>query len=276
MPSLAGKTCVITGAGRGLGRAIAETFAREGGAIVGAARSETELGELKTAVEAAGARCIVERCDVTRPEDIARLAAAADAAFGGIDVWVNNAGGFTSNPAGMGEWLDLDAAGVDAMLHLNVTAQVLGAKAAAVSMRRHGRGGSIIFMSSIAGLYSTPGGEGLYGACKAALNHITQTMATEFGQYNIRVNGIAPGLIETPLTAPFFPTPEEKRRRSAYYPLSRIGQPADVANAALYFASDEAGWVSGATLLVAGGATFTSDPYRYLQARSGNAIPSML
>jgi NAD(P)-dependent dehydrogenase (short-subunit alcohol dehydrogenase family) len=129
---------------------------------------------------------------------------------------------------------------------------------------RAGGGGSIIFLSSIDSLYAAPGGEGIYGACKAAINNITQTMAVELGQHRIRVNAIAPALVETPLTAPWLSKPEDRSLRSKFYPLRRVGQPPDVAAAAVYFASDEAEWVSGAVLLVSGGAVVTSDPYRYL------------
>jgi len=150
------------------------------------------------------------------------------------------------------------------MLRLNLRAQVFGAQAAARAMRAQGTGGSIIFISSIDSLYAAPGGELIYGACKAALNNVTQTAAVELGQYGIRVNAIAPAVVETPLTAPWLASEEDRRKRSAFYPLRRIGQPPDVAAAAVYFASDEAAWVSGAVLLVSGGAVMTSDPYRYL------------
>src|SRR5207302_6290951 len=104
-------------------------------------------------------------------------------------------------PGGMSEWLEVSEAGWDAMLALNLKAQVFGAQAAARAMRQKG-GGAVIFLSSISGLYAAPGGEGIYGACKAAINNITQTMAVELGQHGIRVNAIAPAVIETPLTAP--------------------------------------------------------------------------
>src|SRR5262249_40477947 len=97
-----------------------------------------------------------------------------------------------------------------------------------------------------------------------AINNITQTMAVELGQYQIRVNAIAPAVVETPLTAPWLATESDRKARSAFYPLRRVGQPPDVAAAAVYFASDEAAWVSGSILLVSGGAVMTSDPYRYL------------
>ena len=264
MFSLAGKTCVITGASRGLGKGIALAFAEQGADVVLAARTRADLEKVGSEVEAKGRRAHLVTADVT---DLAQLQKIADAgvdAFGRIDVWVNNAGGFVSDPGGNAEWLDVTESGWDAMLRLNLTAQVFGAQAAARAMRKSGKGGSIIFLSSIDSFYAAPGGEGIYGACKAALNNITQTMAMELGQYGIRVNAIAPAVVETPLTAPWLATPEDRRQRSMFYPLRRVGQPSDVAAAAVYFASEAASWVSGSVLLVSGGAVMTSDPYRYM------------
>jgi NAD(P)-dependent dehydrogenase (short-subunit alcohol dehydrogenase family) len=263
MFALTGKSCVVTGASRGLGRAIALAFADQGADVVLAARSRPDLESLCAEIEAKGRRAVVQPTDVT---DIPQLTAAAEAArraFGRLDVWVNNAGGDTSIAGGWSEWLDATEEGWERMLALNLKAQVFGAQAAARVMRENG-GGSIIFMSSIDSLYAAPGGEGIYGACKAAINNVTQTMAVELGQHGVRVNAIAPAVVETPLTAPWLATPADRKLRSAFYPLRRVGQPADVAGAAVYFASDEAAWVSGAVLLVSGGAVVTSDPYRYL------------
>ena len=264
MFSLAGKSCVVTGASRGLGRAIALAFADQGADVVLAARSVGDLERVRREIEAKGRRALVQPTDVTDLRQLQALAAAAVARFGRLDVWVNNAGGDSSIEGGWGEWLDVTEAGWDRMLQLNLKAQVFGAQAAVRAMRDGGRGGSIVFLSSIDGLYAAPGGEGIYGACKAALNNVTQTMAVELGQYGIRVNAIAPALVETPLTAPWLATEADRKARAAFYPLRRVGQPPDVAAAAVYFASDEAAWVSGAVLLVSGGAVMTSDPYRYL------------
>ena len=261
---LDGKACVVTGASRGLGRAIALAFAEQGADVVLAARTVPDLEQLGGEIEAMGRRAVVAPTDVTDLAQLRALAETAAARLGRLDVWVNNAGGDPSIPGGWAEWLDVTEAGWERMLALNLKAQVFGAQAAARVMRARGSGGAIIFLSSIDSLYAAPGGEGIYGACKAAINNITQTMAVELGQHGIRVNAIAPAVVETPLTAPWLATPEDRRKRSAFYPLRRVGQPPDVAAAAVYFASDEAAWVSGAVLLVSGGAVMTSDPYRYL------------
>ena len=261
---LTGKSCVVTGASRGLGRAIALAFADQGANVVLAARSVGDLAKVRTEIEAKGRQAVVNQTDVTEVSQLAAAAEAARQAFGRLDVWVNNAGGDTSITGGWAEWLDVTEAGWERMVALNLKGHVFGAQAAARIMRAQGTGGAIIFLSSIDSLYAAPGGEGIYGACKAAINNITQTMAVELGQHRIRVNAIAPAVVETPLTAPWLATPADRKRRSAFYPLRRVGQPSDVAAAAVYFASDEAAWVSGAVLLVSGGAVMTSDPYRYL------------
>jgi 7-alpha-hydroxysteroid dehydrogenase len=264
MFSLTGKSCVVTGASRGLGRAIALAFADQGADVVLAARSRDDLEQVRAEIEARGRRAVVQLTDVTDVGQLTAAAAAAARAFGRLDVWVNNAGGDTSIAGGWAEWLDVTEAGWDRMLQLNLKAQAFGAQAAARVMRDGKTGGAIIFLSSIDSFYAAPGGEGIYGACKAAINNITQTMAVELGQYRIRVNAIAPAVVETPLTAPWLATEADRKARAAFYPLRRVGQPSDVAAAAVYFASDEAAWVSGAVLLVSGGAVVTSDPYRYL------------
>ncbi len=259
-----GKVCVVTGAGRGIGYAIAMTYAKNGGEVFGVARSVEELAKLKKDVESIGGVAFVMKTDVTKKSDVDALAAVAVEKYGTIDVWVNNAGGFVDGA--LCDWIDVEPDAMERMWRLNVSSFVFGAQAAARVMRASGKGGSLIFISSLDALNACPGGEGCYGAAKAAITHIMQTMAVELGRYNIRVNAIAPGLVQTPLVEPFLSTPESIKQRSRYYPLGRIGQPSDVANAALYMASDASSYVSGATLLVSGGAIFNSDPIRYLQS----------
>lgn len=264
MQDMSGKTCVITGAGRGLGRAMALKFARSGANVVGGSRNVADLRSLEDEIGSFGGNVATVQCDINSHEDIARLPQAAAEKFGSLDVWINNAGGLTPHADSMAEWIDVNIETVRAMFSFNVVAQIACAQLAAKAMREHEKGGVILFLNSISGQYTTPGGEGLYGACKSTLTHITGTLAAELGQYGIRVNGIAPGLIETELTKPFLSTEEDRRNRSRFYPLGKVGEPDDVANAALFLSSDEAKWISGATLLVTGGATFASDPYRYL------------
>src|SRR5258708_22022916 len=206
MFSMSGKICVVTGAGRGLGGGIALAYAEQGADVVLASRTQADLDEVAGLVRAKGRRALVHGDDVTDLAQIAALAAAAVAEFGRIDVWVNNAGGFSDVPGATTEWLEISEAGWDAMLGLNLKAQVFGAQAAARAMRKSGTGGSIIFLSSIDSLYAAPGGEGIYGACKAAINNIVQTMAVELGHYGIPVNALSPAGIRTPPNPPRPPT----------------------------------------------------------------------
>lgn len=269
MFSLKGKTCVVTGAGKGIGRAICRAFAHQGAHVLGAARSDADLDALAAEVAASGGTIAVQRTDVTDAAQLERLGTFAVQKFGGIDTWVNNAGGFVPDAEAQTEMIDVAQSTIDAMFRLNVTAQILGAQVGVRAMRASGRGGLLLFMSSIDSLYAVAGGEGVYAACKAALNSLTQTMAVELGQYRIRVNAIAPAVVMTPLTMPWFPNEAVRRERSSFYPLGRLGEPEDVAAAAVYLASDEAAWVSGAVLLISGGAVYTSDPYRYLMKLGG-------
>ena len=269
MFSLEGKTCVVTGAGKGIGRGICRAFAAQGAHVVGAARSDSDLDALAAEVTAAGGSIAVRPTDVTDANQLERLGSFAQEKFGQIDVWVNNAGGFAPDAESQTEMIAVKESTIEAMFRLNITAQILGAQVGARAMRASGRGGLILFMSSIDSLYAAPGGEGVYAACKAALNSLTQTMAIELGQFRIRVNAIAPAVVMTPLTSPWFPDEAVRRERSSFYPLGRLGEPQDIAAAAVYLASDEAAWVSGAVLLISGGAVFTSDPYRYLMKLAG-------
>jgi NAD(P)-dependent dehydrogenase (short-subunit alcohol dehydrogenase family) len=271
MFSLKGKTCVVTGAGKGIGRAMCFAFARQGANVVGGARSDADLDALAAELAATGGTIAVQRTDVTDANQLECLGTVAVNRFGRIDAWVNNAGGFVPDAGAQLDLIDVAESTIEAMFRLNVTAQILGAQVGARAMRASGRGGLLLFLSSIDSFYAAPGGEGVYAACKAALNSLTQTMAVELGQFRIRVNAIAPAVVVTPLTMPWFPNETVRRERSNFYPLGRLGQPEDIAAAAVYLASDEAAWVSGAVLLISGGAVYTSDPYRYLMKLSSEA-----
>jgi NAD(P)-dependent dehydrogenase (short-subunit alcohol dehydrogenase family) len=192
-------------------------------------------------------------------------------ALGGVDILVNNAGGGLDAPGAGGELVDTTPEGFDYVFRLNVRSPVYATTAAAKHMIAGGRGGAILNIVSIDGLFPAPT-EALYGAAKAAMINFTQCLAYELGRHKIRANAIAPGVVETQLTADWLKTPEMRQDRSSFYPLGRVGKVDDIANAAVYLCSDEAGWVSGITLLVAGGSLATSDVFRI--TRKHNPVPA--
>ena len=269
MFSLKGKSAVITGAGRGIGRAIALAYAESGADLVIASRTESQLEEVASLAREHGVSVVVAPTDVMAINELQATIDRAVEEFGKLDILVNNAGG----DAGAGGWdllIDVTEEAWDGLYQLNTKAPLFGMQHAVRIMRKQGHGGSIINIVSIDAVSSAPY-EALYGSAKAALDSLTVTMAVETGQYGIKVNAIAPGLIDTPLVASALQTPEDRIKRASFYPINRIGEPEDCAAAAVFFASDEAGWISGQTLLVSGGANAASDTVLYLH--SVNALP---
>jgi 7-alpha-hydroxysteroid dehydrogenase len=158
----------------------------------------------------------------------------------------------------------------DAMYAINVRTPLFAAVAACRLMARQGRGGAILNIVSIDAVFPAPT-EGIYGSAKAALVNLTKVLAYEAGKDRIRVNAIAPGVIETRLTEPWLRTAEQKADRASFYPLNRVGVPDDIAAAAVYLCSEEAAWVSGNVLYVTGGQLATSDVFRWVRAH--NPVP---
>ena len=264
MFSLQGKAAVVTGAGRGIGRAIALAYAEQGADVVLTSRTEGELEEVAGLVRRLGRKAVVAPADV---RDLLAIRAVIDgcvAEFGKIDILVNNAGGASGTTGGKGLLIDVNEEGWDAIYQFNVKAPFFAILQAAGYMRDLKMGGSIINILSIDGVTPAPK-EALYGSAKAALASLTAALGVELGQYNIRVNAIAPGLVDTSLVSSGLQTPDDRQYRASFYPINRIGKPEDVAAAAVLFASDEAGWISGQTMLVAGGMPATSDLFRFLQ-----------
>jgi 3-oxoacyl-[acyl-carrier protein] reductase len=237
---------VVTGAGSGIGRATALRFAAEGAALVvndvdpGAARRV--VGE----IEAAGGSARPAPGDVTRPETAGTLADAALAAFGRLDVFHNNAGGAMPTPIAA-----TDTARWRRDLELNLDAVWYGTLAALRVMVPQRRG-CILTTSSGAGLGAVHG-LSAYGAAKAAVIQLMRSVALEYGPLGIRANAICPGSMETPQLRAWLDTQPGGDRLAAGIPLRRLGFPEEIANAALFLASDEASYVTGATLVVDGG-----------------------
>jgi NAD(P)-dependent dehydrogenase (short-subunit alcohol dehydrogenase family) len=195
---------------------------------------------------------------------------AAARELGSLDVLVNNAGGITDLPGSIGPLAETTVEAFDAMYAINVRTPLFASLAACRLMARQGKGGAIVNIVSIDAVFPAPT-EGIYGSAKAALVNLTRVLAYEAGKDRVRVNAIAPGVVETRLTEPWLRTDEQRVDRASFYPLNRVGVPDDVAGAAVYLCSEEAGWVSGNVLCVTGGQLATSDVFRWVRAH--NPVP---
>jgi 2-deoxy-D-gluconate 3-dehydrogenase len=247
--SLAGKVAVVTGASRGIGRAIALGFAEAGADVAVAARSVDDLETLAKEIDALGRRALAIRTDVTVREDIETLIDRTATELGGLDVLVNNAGGsnFTSPLVG------LRPAGWDKLRTLNLDSVFHGTQLAAQKMLEHG-GGSIIQISSVAGIEGAPG-LSPYSAAKGGVRLFTQAVAKELAGSGVRVNSIAPGWIDTPLNDWMTGDEGILHTIEAMIPMGRIGTADEIVGAAIYLASDASSFVTGTTLVVDGGQT---------------------
>lgn len=239
MRGLAGKKAVVTGASKGLGAAIATALAEAGAQVTVVARDAAELA----AFAAGHDRLEPWAADILDPAFAAALEARD------IDILINNAG--TNQPMLMA---DVPVDVLDMMLNLNVRSAYLAAQAAVRVMIRQGRGGAIVNITSQMGHVGSPG-RTVYCMTKHALEGLTKAMAVELAPHNIRVNSLAPTFIETPMTKPMLDKPEFRSFVDSMIPLGRIGQPEDVAAAALYLVSPAANMVTGTSLLVDGGWT---------------------
>lgn len=243
---LSDTVALVTGAGAGIGRATAELFAREGARVVIADRNLPGAEETAGRISAAGGDALAVEVDVARAEAVASMAERAIAAFGRVDVLVNNAGLSSGD-----DILQIDEETWDLNLAVVLKSVFLCSKALLPGMLERRRG-AIVNVSSVNGL--TGLGEEAYGAGKAGMINLTQNMAIKYGPSGVRVNCVCPGTVRTPIwEARLARDPRVFDRLAAWYPLGRVGDPDDVARAILFLASDEAAWITGAVLPVDGG-----------------------
>ncbi len=245
---LQGKVAIVTGASRGIGRAIAEAYAAAGARVVLSGRRPEGLAAVAAAIEESGAEALPVPAHNGDKAALQALAKAAEDAFGGVDILVHNA---ATNPH-FGPLLSAE----DSMWQKTLEVNLLGVfwLTQAVVPMMTAAGGKIINIASINGL--RPGrGQGIYSATKAALISLTQTLALELGPANIQVNALAPGLIQTAFARALWQDEERRRAVEARAPSGRIGQPADLTGIALYLASAASDFTTGQVFVVDGGLT---------------------
>ncbi len=240
-PDLAGKIAVVTGAGGGIGRAMAAAFRQQGATVVA---TDLELAALS------GVDADCRQLDVTQAQAVRELADAVAAQYGALDVWVNNAGFMARMPA-----MDLDEAAWQRTMDINLKGTFFGAQAAARHMIAQGSG-AIINLSSYAGVKPRPNCAD-YAAAKAGVAHLTQCLALEWSPKGLRVNAIAPGFIETPMSSWMHADAATYAEYVERLPARRVGQPSEIADAALYLASQASAYVTGHVLMVDGGVSKT-------------------
>lgn len=246
---LGGKVAIVTGSSRGIGRAIAEALAEAGAAVVISSRKPAACQEVAAAIEAAGGRAAAIPCHIGEPAQLAALVEGTKARFGALDILVCNA---AVNPY-YGPLAAIEDATFDRVLAGNVKSVLRLAALAQPAMAARG-GGAIIIISSIAGLRASAN-LGAYAVSKAADMQLARSLALEWGRDNIRVNCLAPGLIKTDFARALWEDEAWLTRRLAATPLGRVGEPADIAGAALLLASEAGRFITGQTLVIDGGVT---------------------
>ncbi len=243
---LSGQVCVVTGAGGGIGSAIAESFVQAGAKVVLLDRDRAASERAACAMHAGAAQLLLLECDVSDPGSVAAAAAEVSRSIGPCDVLVNNAGLLRSSPLAslsVSEW--------NSMLAVNLTGYFTCAQVFGQQMFDR-RCGSIVHVASIAAR-QPQGFSGAYSVSKAAIVMLSRQLALEWGPRGIRSNVVSPGLIRTPLTEKFYEQQDFAERRAAIVPARRVGAPRDVADVVLFLASNRADYVNGDEITVDGG-----------------------
>ena len=247
MSKLADKVAIVTGASKGIGASIAKQLAAEGAAVVvNYASGKTDAERVVAEITSSGGKAVAVQADVAKQSDIDRLFSETKKAFGRLDVLVNNAGVYEFLPLE-----NVSAAHFHKHFDTNVLGLILASKAAVSHF--DASGGSIVNVSSLAST-ATPPNTSVYSATKGAVDAVTRTLAKELGPRNIRVNAINPGVVNTEgFRAAGFEESDFRKEAEGKTPLGRIGVPDDIAPAAVFLASADSRWITGETLVVAGG-----------------------
>jgi 7-alpha-hydroxysteroid dehydrogenase len=241
---LDGGVALVTGAGAGIGRCIAETFAAAGAAVTVTDRDPEAAESVARGIVGSGGRAISMACDVTKEVDLEASVNQTVADFGSLTILINNAGGGGPKP------FEMPMSDMRFAFELNLFSLFRLSQLAAPHMEQAG-GGAIVNISSMSGENKNQR-MASYGSSKAAVNHLTRNIAFDLGPKNIRVNAIAPGATRTQALASVL-TPEVEQKMLTHTPLKRLGKPEDMANAALFLCSPASNWISGQILTVSGG-----------------------
>jgi len=243
------RVALITGGGSGIGRASALLFAGEGARVVVADANEAAGRRVVEDVHGSGGTAALVRVDVTRPAEVQAMVAFAEAQFGALHVLFNNAGIF---PDADGSVIDTDEAVLDQVLAVNVKGVFFGCKYGIPALLRAG-GGSVINTASFVAVLGAATSQSAYTASKGAVLALTREIAVEFARRGIRANALCPGPVNTPLLQNLLANPAARARRFVHLPMGRLAEAEEVAQAALFLASNESAYVNGTTFLVDGG-----------------------
>lgn len=246
---LKGKTALVTGGGRGIGKAITKRLVAAGANVAIASRKMENLKATADEFAKSPGKILPVECHVGRADQLEKLVATVEKELGTIDILVNN----SATNIGQGPSLEVSDEMLAKMVEVNILATVRLVRLTVPKMIEKGKG-SVINIASIAGLRPQPGGL-LYSFTKAGLIMMTRTWAVEFGQKGVRFNAIAPGLIQTDFSEFFWKNESHRKRLEATQPIPYVGQPDEIGFAALYLASDEASYVTGQVIVIDGGAT---------------------
>lgn len=251
--SMKDRVAVVTGASRGIGEAIALRLSEAGAAVVLAARKPDALEAVAARINGQGGKALAVAAHTGKLEDVRALVAKAVEKFGKVDALINNA---ATNPY-FGPLMDVEDGAWDKTFEVNVKGYFMLTREVVAHLQSRNAGGSIVNITSVVGLRAAPM-QGVYGMTKAAVISMTQTFAQELGGTGIRVNAIAPGLVETKFASALVSNDELRGHVVARTALGRHAQPDEIAGAAVYLASDASTYVTGHTLVVDGGATITT------------------